>query len=57
MTNDEIEKKILDLESKLIALMNDYAELKHDVREPQSGAHEIINHIKEQANLIRGKLK
>lgn len=54
---EELKEKLLDIEAKLIALQNDYAQLKHDVREPQSSAEEIIHYLNMQASLEKRKIE
>ncbi len=49
MTTEEIEENLIDIDAKLTALMNDYAQLKHDLKEPQSADYEIIRYIESQA--------
>jgi hypothetical protein len=53
MTTEEIEEKLIDIDAKLTALMNDYALLKHDLKEPQSADYEIIRYIESQASIIK----
>lgn len=57
MTTEEIEEKLIDIDAKLTALMNDYAQLKHDLKEPQSADYEIIRYIESQASIIKKELQ